>query len=150
LTTADDQARMVQTRVMLALAADPVACRYPLKARASEAVVEVSGTVPNSNIRAHVLNIAERVSKMSITDGLRIQPGATPGVPVRPPEQLTKEVEGALAQQRFIQDLKVQAHANGLVTVQGTVPSLDHQLAVSQSVRGVSGCTAVDNQLTVR
>lgn len=148
----DDYARMIQTRVMLAWLADPVTCRYPLKARASGAVVEVSGTVPNQHIRAHALNVAERISKLDVTDAVRIHPGIAPPVPVKPPEQLRQDVQAALAQgpERHIRDLKVQAHPTGLVSVQGTVPSLEHQLAVSQCVRSVAGCTGVDNQLAVR
>ncbi len=142
----------MQTRVMLALLADPVTCRYTLKVNASEAVVEITGAVPNQQVRGHALNVAERASNMNVTDSLRIQPGAWPAVPVKAPAQLENEVLAALAQgpERYIRDLTVQAHATGMVTVYGTVPSLEHQLAVSQCVRGVSGVTAVDCQLAVR
>jgi hypothetical protein len=152
LTGPDDHARVMEMRVMLAWLADPVTCRYPLRATGSGAMLQVSGTVPNSHIRAYVLNMAEHVSKLNVTDALRVQAGATPPVPVVPAEQLHHDVEAALARgpQRFIRDLHIQTHANGQVTVTGTVPSLEHKLTVSQHLRGVPGCNGIDNQLSVR
>lgn len=149
---ADDYTRLVQMHVMLAWLADPITGRYPLKANANGSVLEVSGTVPNQAIHTHAVETAERISKMSVTDTVRVQPNATPPVPVVAAEQLQKNVENALADgpKNYVRDLKIQVHGGGVVSVTGAAPSYEHKLAVSQAVRGAAGCTAVDNQLMVR
>src|SRR5205807_10633983 len=81
----DYHALMVHTRVMLAWLADPITCRYPLKAYANGVLLEVSGAVPYPQIRAHGVEMAERIGKMSVTDSVRVQANATPPVPIVPP-----------------------------------------------------------------
>src|SRR5581483_11711212 len=86
----DDHTRLVPMHVMLAWLADPITCRYPLKANVNGNILEVSGTVPNQAIHDHARELAERISKMTVNDAVRVQPNATPPVPMVAAEQLQK------------------------------------------------------------
>src|SRR5207244_982631 len=50
---------------------------------------------------------------------------------------------------KVIFGLHVDADANGVVTVSGTIPSVEEKVAISQRLRRVRGCNAVRNQLVI-
>lgn len=149
--TAEDHGRLIQTQLMLAWLADPATFPCPLRAAASGSVLEVRGTVPDHGTRAHALGLAERYrGRLTLIDAVNVAP--VPGYrrSVTEPQELYHAALAGLAPaDRSVHGLRVYTHANGLVTVTGTVASHEEKLFVSQRLQGVRGCTSVDNQIVV-
>jgi hypothetical protein len=157
---APNRARLAEIRVQLAMLADMATYPYELLATTDGGTLHLSGHIPNDEIRRHALEIAAAHSPFPVMDELelRLRPdgrmlnwpvGYLPSVYLN---QLQRAAE-ALLRERFPEEnqyLAVKAGPHGEVTLTGTIANYEKKLAVSNTLRAVRGCSAVNNQLDVR
>jgi hypothetical protein len=137
--------------VPLAWIADSRVCAHLPCATLRDGKLEVTGKVPDATVRVRALELAQRASGLPVVDLMQVVPSeAFQQVPVAVD---LLESEAALAIHTefpaYQGQLKVQAAANGQLTVTGTVASHEEKLLISLRLRRLAGCTAVNNLLQV-
>jgi|GEM_PF-4099573 len=150
------RAHLDAMRVELAWLADPSLFAHPpgIKAITSEdkPFVEVRGVVSSHALRQRALELAKRYSESPIRDKLMVLIGP----PI--PRQSVATAELQTKSERFLnerllefsQDLKIEeVYPSGTVRIGGRVLSYEDKVAVSRSLRRLTGCMAVDNRIEV-
>jgi hypothetical protein len=148
----EGQNRLEEMKVQLALLADVATFPYYVGVRASGGNLELSGYVPDTMVKQLALELARRNTFLKVTDGLKIQSNLNARPSLRGVEFLQKEGEALVARSLGATDRPqhLAAQPNGMVTVEGSVNSVEEKLAVSRLFRQLTGCTGVLNQLTVQ
>jgi hypothetical protein len=146
---ADSYGKLAEMKVELAWLADPATFPYRLGARADGASLEVRGYVPNEAVREQALKLAREHSGLNVVDSLMIHDHLALRSVGRPVEELQEAAQRVLAEtlKDLVRGMRIKARPNGQVVVEGSVPSLESKVAVSQCLRKVGGCTGVVNQL---
>jgi hypothetical protein len=142
------QAREWESLIELDLLADPVTFPHSIRCLAGEQGMEVRGYVPNNLVRDRALSIAQKASPMQVVSGMVIQPNLYYG---HPGKLSLEEVHERLAklQTRHPKVIEVQLGPTGQVVLTGSVASLEDKLLVGRTLRTVTGCTSVRNELGV-
>jgi osmotically-inducible protein OsmY len=139
-------------KVELALLADLTTFPYSLDGRVAGDHLELHGYVPNNMVRQRALDIARRNTSLQVIDGLRLQAGLAARPALRGPEVL--QTGGAELLRKHLGDsargIRVEARSDGVVTLTGSINSIEDKLAVCKRFRQLSGCAGVIDQLTVR
>lgn len=151
-TIAPARARAAELTVQLAWLADPSTAIEGLEAHVREGSLTLTGTVPSEEARAAVVRLARQTtSVLPVVDALQVQTGADAPAIYPPPGLLQQSVHLELSEAfpALVRGCEVQAQVNGRVILLGTVPSLEEKLALSQRIRHVLGCSAVDNKMRI-
>ncbi len=133
----------------MGLLAEPKSASLPIEVSLPEpGAIELKGTVPTSGARQAVVGFAKRLSSnMFIRDNLKVDNHLPePLNPLDGPklEVLITESLKALAPE-FANQIRVTARDNGVVIVNGNVPSYEQKLFISKLAKSQPGCTAVTN-----
>lgn len=149
LLVSPEQLRSEAARVELAWLANPALYHLPLTVRVQGQGLEVSGQVPDEEMRQQVLQTARQSCYLPIHDTLAVtHAGRTP----IPKEQLLGSAREVLTRQLGTRAASMQAAAtaDGQIVLRGEVASLEDKLAASRALRGLAGCSRVVNRLSVR
>jgi hypothetical protein len=139
-------------RVELAWIADPVVCPYYPTATIQDGMLEVSGYVPDAQVRDRALELARQHCGLPVLDRLNVQRC----VVVRRPPVPAAVLEGAASAAveadfpAYRGLVQVACSPDQRLAVAGAVRSEEQKLLVSQRLRRVAGCVAVVNLLEVR
>jgi hypothetical protein len=127
--------------------ADPLTFPYSLEAVRDRSRIEVRGVVPNQQVREQALQIARSHTSLPLRDALK----EDPKLRVRTERRSRTELQEAVAQTlheafpRRQSVLAIVCSAEGIVTIQGLVPSLEQKLALSRALQRLPGCACVVN-----
>lgn len=151
IITPDDHARLAEYHIVLAWLGDPVTCPCQLRAQVTDKCLEVSGTVPTREVKTRAMQLASAHVSKPVLDSITVRPAPNQRPRVESVERLRSLCQEALDEGpgKVVFDLHMDADADGLVSIRGTIPSLEEKLAVSQRLRRVRGCNAIRNDLTV-
>jgi hypothetical protein len=142
-TAAPSQAAMDEMQVELAWLESPLTFHLDLVVHVADHKLEVSGCVPNEDVKEAALRFASRHTSLPISDLVTINPGIVSPVSKVAADVLTaraKESLGDLCDR--IVGLKISARDDGQVTIRGVVKSLEEKLKVSRRLRQVDGYAA--------
>lgn len=137
--------------VQIAWLSDPALFACNLIARDTPEGIELVGYVPNESVRQKALHIAKTVCGEKVVNHLRIQPGMAIGL-TKPatPAELAPTASTLLAEAlgEKVMGLRIVSPVNGRVDISGSVPSAEDKLLVSKTLKKLSGCTHVVNQVS--
>jgi BON domain len=140
-----------EVQVELAWLATPATFHCGLGARVVADVLEVRGYVPTATIKEEALRVARAHTSLAVVDNLQVNPNVSMPINGAPAEELKRQATdllvGSLGPEAA--GLEVTARDDGTVTVKGSVRSLQDKLAVSRTMRKVTGCGAVVNTVRV-
>lgn len=150
VTVTAGQARQEAMKVEMAWMADLATYALPLEARVKGDTVEVHGRVPDQEAREHVLEIARQSCYLPIRDALQVARSAPRSANVSA-VSLARQARQVLAEElgHAAAGVRVTANEHGRITLNGDVGSTDDKLEASRCLRGLVGCTGVNNRLTV-
>lgn len=148
---ADAQTRLEAIEIELAWLADPVTFPYHLTIYPAGLAFDVRGFVPSDAVRTHALKLARARTRRTVTDTIRIHPGMANGAAAAPADALQKGAAQALSEVlgERISTLNIRANANGQISLAGSVSCYEEKLTLSRRLRGLRGCTSVENHLSV-
>jgi hypothetical protein len=146
---ADDYNRLAEILMELAWLADPLTFPCRLEAHVNDTVLQVKGCVPNQKVRQRALDLARRYCPITVIDLLKQGEQGPVQLAFVPPPQLGRAAVTALQASFPQQPFKVECDGAGRVKVSGFVGSFEQKLAVSKSLRGLQGCSAVINDTHV-
>jgi hypothetical protein len=147
------RARLSEIKVGIAWLADPATFACSLKLRTLRStMLEVSGIVPSPEIRTKALELARACSDLSVVDALAVGKVSPPKRMKESATRLNLQATNALAEQPFpaIKGLEIQAHPDGKITLLGSISSHEDKLLASLRLRRITGCTCVDNCLSIQ
>ncbi|MCI0463669.1 MAG: BON domain-containing protein [Gemmataceae bacterium] len=149
--SSEDANRLTEIAIELAWLADPVTFPQLLAARVNGGTLEIRGTVPSATVRERVARVARQHCSLSLLDHLKVQPRTPPSAANLSLQEVQRAVCAALKTSfpRLAGGITLKCQPHGQVTLSGVIPTHEEKLAVSQALRGVSGCMAVLNQLQV-
>ncbi len=151
LIRAGEQGRLEEMKVELALLNDMTTFPYSLGTSVRGPLLELYGFVPNDIVRKRVVELARHNTQLTVKDSLGIRNDLDPRPAVRPAQVLRQE--GAELVQRNLSEISKQisleARADGVIVLTGSTDSLETKLEVSRLFRQLSGCTGVENKLTI-
>lgn len=141
------QAQQHASRVELAWMADSRTFTLPVEARAEGAQVVITGKVPDQATRQHVLQVARQAGYAAVVDRLTVL-----DAPVAPRDENAVLRLAAVALIRTSlgdkgQDINVVASEDGTIELHGKVDTVEQRLKASKCLRGLPGCTRVENYL---
>src|SRR5262249_54913277 len=144
--------RLTEVQVEMAWLADPATFPYRLTARVQGLTLRVSGCVPSSGVRSHVLQVARNHCGLPVRDDLTVVPGLA-AYPQAVTATALEQAALAAVKSGFpppAADVQVQVRGRSVLVVSGVVPSEEVSLAVCQRLRQLAGCSSVVNHLLVR
>ena len=115
-----------------------------------QGIVSLHGTVPSSDQRLRAEGLSRDVAGVrQVVNNLQVYPGTHPIMPTDP--MITATVKEKLTLDRFANLARVRVDTNdGVVYLNGVVPSSDHKFRAEQVARDVNGVTQVVNNLQVQ
>jgi hypothetical protein len=142
--------RHAEIEVELAWLADSMTFPYFLEARIEGAALTVTGYVPNKTVRDHALRLARLHTAYTVSDALKEHPSLLVRTGKMAPAQLQSAAVAAVKEALPKQHAKIQAQCatDGMVTLSGSVTSLEEKLAASVALRRLYGCTSVQNLIS--
>jgi osmotically-inducible protein OsmY len=148
-------ARDAEMLVELALLADPVTFKYPLRLEMNEHGMTLHGYVPHQQAHDRALAIAREVFGGDVRDQLTVHPNMSVSIPLQRKQLDHDQVYRRLAS--VVPDVRARARVSlvsvghtSTVVLAGHADSLSQKLELSRCLRGLPGCDAVVNQLQVR
>ncbi len=143
--------RADEIEVELAWMADPLLFRVPLRARAADTGLEVSGYVPSS-LRGHALKVARKASGVPVHDAFSVSHAPTQPVKHVKSEELIRSASRVIIEVLGPEAKTVQigAGSEGQLVLNGVVASAEERHTLSMRLRMVRGCSCAINQLRVR
>jgi hypothetical protein len=146
-----EQDRREELRVTFAWLTDPATFPLGLTARVRGGSLEAGGAVPDAKVKEVALKLARQHTALPVVDALEVRPAEAAKHVLLPAAAVQRQAAAVLsvAVGPRGRGMTVQARPDGQVTVRGSVGSLEEKLFVSQRLRQVTGCTSVDNRLTV-
>ncbi|MFO0944604.1 MAG: BON domain-containing protein [Planctomycetota bacterium] len=138
--------------VQLDLLANPATAPLPIDVKAAEpGVLSIQGSVNNSRLRRFIIDNARRISGLKVDDAM--QSGEVTRdylVPVTA-DRMETETSATLAAffPELAKEIRVTVTEEGVVVLNGSIPSYESKLAISQAVKSQPGCKAVVNLLMV-
>jgi osmotically-inducible protein OsmY len=147
----EEQQRLAEMKVELALLSDIATFPYDLRAYANGNTLELRGAVPNETIRQRAMELARRNTFLRGIDGLKIQPSLSVRSPLRPSRLLQQEGAELLHKSlgEAAKQMSLEVRPNGTIVLTGRIDSVESKLEISRLFRRLSGCTAVLNELAV-
>jgi len=114
--------------------------------------VTLSGQVHSDQERMQVDQAVRSIAGIAgIDDRLKVNPKAPTANEIAADLELQARVQAAIAAQTGVNALKIQVSAhNGVVTLEGTVPSKTVHTLVRETVRGVPGVTRTVDRLRLQ
>jgi osmotically-inducible protein OsmY len=148
---ADENQRLAEMKVELALLGDLATFPYEFHATANGNSLQLSGDVPNDMVRQRAMDLARHSTYLRGIDRLRIQPKLSVQSTLRPPSVVQQEATELLNNQLGMptKQISVEVRPNGVVVLSGSIDSVENKLEISRLFRRLPGCTAVANELTV-
>jgi hypothetical protein len=146
-----EQDRLEEMKVELALLNDITTFPYSLGTSVSGALLELYGFVPDDSVRKRALELARHNTMLTVKDSLGIRSDSDQRPNVRPAPVLRQE-GGELLQKSLrgaAKQISLEARADGVIVLTGSTDSMESRVEASQLFRQLSGCTGVDNKLTV-
>ncbi|MGH9677288.1 MAG: hypothetical protein ACRD36_09325, partial [Candidatus Acidiferrum sp.] len=147
----EGRGRLEEMKVELAWHADRSTFSCPLNARVIDGELEVRGAVPSEVVLSNAVKLAQAHTHLPVRSNLRIdRDAALPEIAVSASALRQGAVEvltdsfGASAR-----SFEINAEADGLITIGGSVNSVEEKLMVSRRLQQVRGCTHVANYLLV-
>ncbi len=143
------QAHWVEIHLELALLADEATFPGSCTVRVHNGQIELTGVIHSEAARARALRIANQFGTLPVRDGLTVQHKlpATPVSQAVVSEMASRQLLGRLGDQA--KRVEVMVHDNNRVVLRGLVDSYEEKLFISRMLRGIAGCTAVQNELQV-
>lgn len=138
--------------VQLDLLANPATAHLPIRVESPEpGVLSLQGSVNNNRLRKFIVDNARRISGLPVRDAM--QSGSATRdyfVPVSA-ERMESETSATLSAffPELAKEIRVTVTDEGVVVLNGTSPSYEAKLTVSQAVKSQPGCKAVVNLLQV-
>jgi osmotically-inducible protein OsmY len=152
LTQSEAYAEYARTLVQLDLLANPATAYLPITvSHVGQGTLNLSGLVTNNKLRGFVLDSARRISGLAVRDTMQIGQVDNDyfvNVTTERLEALTSETLSALFPE-LSKDVRTTVTGDGVVVLNGTVPSYEAKLSLSQAVKSQPGCKAVVNLLLV-
>jgi hypothetical protein len=144
--------RLEELQVELALLSNPATFGHVLGCKHTGTKLEVHGFVPNESVRAQALEIAKQHCDGPVADMIQVNGALAPRLPAGTADELQQGAKALLAETfgRAAAGLEIKAGTQGRVVVSGTCDSYEQKVAVSKKLRGLRGCCAVDNRVTVK
>jgi osmotically-inducible protein OsmY len=141
----------VEAMIESAWLADPLTFQYALKAVVTPQGVELRGLVPTQMLKQRAVSVAQGVSSAAVIDQLQVQPNMEILLPGTASPNFAEEAAERLAKVSPEQagQVNVQMGIGGVVTLSGHVTSLEDKLRFARSLRGLTGCAAVRNNLVI-
>ncbi|MGL4554417.1 MAG: BON domain-containing protein [Gemmataceae bacterium] len=138
------QVKLEAMKVELAWLADARAFNLSLRVVARPDGLELHGRVADEATRQHVLKLARQACYLPVRDALEVgQPCANPALRDAARTSVAAALAGRAGQ------VTVGVDPGGVVSLTGSVGSVEDKLEAGRALRGVSGCTRVDNRLEV-
>src|SRR5579875_2341169 len=150
LFSEEDQ-RLAEMKVELALLSDIATFPYDLRAHANGDTLTVRGSVPNETIRQRAMELARRNTYLRGIDELTIQPNLSVRSLLRPPYRVQQEGIELLQKElgEPARQMSLEVRPNGVVVLTGRVDSVESKREISRLFRRLPGCTAVINELNI-
>lgn len=147
----EERLRIEEFKVELALLADIDLFPYSVGANARGEYLELFGFVPDQIIRKHAVDVARRHTILKVSNAIGIRSDVSQRPTIRPAHVLQQEAAELLRtkMREEAKQVTVAVRANGVLALTGRTPTLESKLEVSRLLRQFSGCTGLDNQLTV-
>ena len=159
----------ITTAVKSKLAADDTVKAYKIDVDTKDHVVTLTGTVDNSAAKERAVTLARSTDGVNnVIDNLTVAPGATPTTGIDDTAQkkvgdaadragevlgdaaITTAVKSKLLADTDVSGMKIDVDtADGVVTLQGTVPSAVEKRRAVQLAKETTGVKSVKDQLKV-
>lgn len=143
------QARLEAMKVEMAWLANLATYGLPLEVHITDSGLRACGRVPDDAARVQVLEVARQASCLPVVDSLTVvQPGPVARTDARALEEAARAaLRRHLAEQAA--EVQVRADDTGVVSLRGEVATVEDKLVASRCLKGIAGCTAVNNSLGV-
>lgn len=152
LAKSPEYSRYVSTLIQLELLANPAVAALPVTVVVPEpGVISLTGTVTSNKIRRFVIDTAKRISGLPVRDTMRIGP-INPDYFVKVTEDRLETVTNETLASLFPElneQVRTTVTAEGVVVLNGTAPTYEAKLTLSQAVKSQPGCKAVVNLIMV-
>jgi hypothetical protein len=134
------------------LLADTATFPYYLSGRVTGGNLEVRGYVPNAMVRQRVLDIARRTTALRVIDGLELLARPRVHAPAPRLEVLQQEATELLSKHfsELARRVRIEARSDGVLTLNGSLNSIEEKLTVCKLFRQLSGCSGVVDQLSIQ
>jgi hypothetical protein len=141
----------VEAMIESAWLADPLTFQYALKAVVTTQGVELRGYVPTQMLKQRAVTVAQNISQVGMVDHIQIQPNMEIMLPGMAGPSFTEEATERLAKVNPDQhsQVSVQMGVGGVVTLNGQANTLEEKLRYARSLRGLTGCAAVRNNIVI-
>lgn len=147
----EGQQRLEEMKVELALLSDMDAFPYSIGASYQDETLQLYGFVPDDLIRKNIVDLARSNTFLHVRNGIGIRTDLSVQPTARPAAVLQQEGNALLlthARDRAKQ-ITLRVREDGVVVLIGRIDSMERKLLISRLFHQLSGCAAVNNQLTV-
>jgi len=143
-------ARQWECEAELALQADPVTYPYSIRPLMQQGVLELRGYVPSLAVKERAVSLVQSAVPVPVADRLKVFAQVAGPMTTRSADPLA-QARARLSHAGLAPGatVTVDQAEDGLLVLRGQVATLEQKMALTKSLRGLPGCVAVRNEVTV-